>query len=144
MWIFLANKWCSGGKFSLFSINKRKKNICLACKKRLQQSNVDGWSGFFWSLQGTAQAPSGRCYLSKCRTWGNACKAGFAWSYDTPKQSSHAMKLRDYAQFCCAFHLAWCFMKETDIGCFVFFHFLWLQATWTYGMLPISIAHCLP
>ena len=30
------------------------------------------------------------------------------------------MKLRDYAQFCCAFHLAWCFMKETDIGCFVF------------------------
>ena len=30
------------------------------------------------------------------------------------------MKLRDSAQFCCAFHLAWCFMKETDIGCFVF------------------------
>ena len=112
--------------------------------------------------------------------------AFISWSYDIPEQSSHAMKLQDFAQFCCAlaspqtsfgvrlsrihfsptgynispvgekwmrdkrtpkdvggeascaFHLAWCFMYEADIGRFIFSHFLWLQVTWTYGILAIS------
>ena len=49
--------------------------------------------------------------------------AFISWSYDTPEQS-HAMILQDLAQICCAFHLAWCFMNEADIGRFIFFHFL--------------------
>ena len=50
--------------------------------------------------------------------------AFISWSYDTPEQSSYAMKLQDFAQFCCAFHLAWCFMNEADIGLFNLFPLL--------------------